>query len=257
MNGTGSIDDVQINGTSIVSDGVANVPIAGSNLGVVKIYAGYGVTLNSSNALAVSRAGDTSIKAGTEVYKPITPVCQHRATFYGLAQAAGDTTQSQSSNAVGVYTENAKSAIKKMIGIDEWGKIADFTLENDVPASTGFDIQADNSEPYVLKSFMLLCYPTINQSASTMVNIKLNGDSNYQFTTPQTWASKTSRGYVLFERKGDVIIPTALAQDNSSLSNQLQGGRFIDAIDINVVRIITSTTPLSAGHRIVLYGIRA
>lgn len=143
-----------------------------------------------------------------------------------------------------------------MLGIDEWEKIADFTLENDVPPSTGFDITADNSEPYTLKSILLLCYPSSNQSTSTLVNVKFNGDGNYQFATPATWASKTSRGYVRFEHIGDVLIPSALAQDNSSLQNTLNGGKFIDAIDITTVRIITSTTPLAAGHRIVLYGIR-
>ena len=158
---------------------------------------------------------------------------------------------------MGTYTEDAKSKIKKMIGVDEWEKIADFTLENELPAYTGLDIPADNSEPYILKSFMLLCYPSSNQSSSTFVQIKLNGETNYTFNTPQTFASKTSRGYALFERKGDVIISTSLAQDNNSISNTLQGGKFIDAFDINMVRIVTSTTALAAGHRIVLYGIRA
>ena len=35
--------------------------------------------------------------------------------FYGLAKAAGDATQSASSNAVGTYTEDAKSAISEML----------------------------------------------------------------------------------------------------------------------------------------------
>lgn len=49
-------------------------------------------------------------------YQPITPYYQHESTFYGLAKAAGDTTQSASSNAVGNYTEDAKSAISEMLG---------------------------------------------------------------------------------------------------------------------------------------------
>ena len=38
-------------------------------------------------------------------------------TFYGLAKAAGDTTQASSSNAVGTYTDDAKTAIQTMIGV--------------------------------------------------------------------------------------------------------------------------------------------
>ena len=45
----------------------------------------------------------------------VVPSRQYMATFYGLAKAAGDTTQSQSSNAVGNYTESAKSSISTML----------------------------------------------------------------------------------------------------------------------------------------------
>ena len=37
--------------------------------------------------------------------------------FYGLAKAAGDTTQASSGNPVGTYTEEAKAAIRAMLGI--------------------------------------------------------------------------------------------------------------------------------------------
>jgi hypothetical protein len=37
--------------------------------------------------------------------------------FYGLAKAAGDVTQSVSSNTVGIYTTEAKAAIKSMLDI--------------------------------------------------------------------------------------------------------------------------------------------
>ena len=113
------VTDVQVNGTSIVTDGVAEIPVASnSNYGVVKINAGYGITFNSSNALTISRAGDTSTKEGTEGYKPITPVCQHRAVFYGLAKAAG-ADEKNSILPVGQYTESAQTAIKQMLGVKD------------------------------------------------------------------------------------------------------------------------------------------
>lgn len=112
---SGYLTDVQINGTSIVTDGVANVPIAGKSAGVAKIDAGYGVTTTVDGKLSISGALDVQIKLGTGGYRPITPPIQHKSVFYGLAKAAGDTTQSQSSNAVGDYTEDAKSAISDML----------------------------------------------------------------------------------------------------------------------------------------------
>ena len=108
------VEDVQINGTSIVSNGVANIPVAGESLGLVSI-SGFGLQITSNNRLATVAASNADIKASDQVYRPIVPSSQHRATFYGLAKAAGDDTQGSSSNAVGVYTEAAQSAIHDML----------------------------------------------------------------------------------------------------------------------------------------------
>ena len=108
---------VQVNGTSIVSNGVANVPIAtDSSLGVVSIMNGGGIYINPANgAITTSSASSTNIKQGTDIFRPISPSKQHEAVFYGLAKVAGDSTQSASSNAVGTYTDDAKTAIRNML----------------------------------------------------------------------------------------------------------------------------------------------
>lgn len=114
----GDVTDVQVNGVSVVSGGVANVPVASPNdLGVIKVVRDtWGLFVHSmQNYIGISKATDAEAKAGGNSYKPIVPNNQHLATFYGLAKAAGDTTQSQSSNAVGSYTDAAKSAISQML----------------------------------------------------------------------------------------------------------------------------------------------
>ena len=116
--------DVQVNGTSIVSDGVANIPWASSSsYGVVKINSNYGLDLFTAGTgdrlIHVKASTSAKVKGGTEYYQPIVPYFQHEAVFYGLAKAAGDTTQSVSSNAVGVYTDSAKASIKAMLGIQD------------------------------------------------------------------------------------------------------------------------------------------
>ena len=111
------VDDVQINGTSIVGDGIAEIPIASAdNFGVSKVVSNYGLYVNqSTGTLRINTAPTSTIKSGTNTFYPITASNQHESTFYGLAKAAGDTTQSASSNAVGTYTEKAKSAIHDML----------------------------------------------------------------------------------------------------------------------------------------------
>lgn len=112
----GQVQDVQVNGTSVVTSGVANVPIAStSGFGAVKILADNGITITGSGNLSTNEATSAQVKAGTHSHKPIVPAYQDAATFYGFAKAAGDTSQASSSNAVGTYTESAKSAISEML----------------------------------------------------------------------------------------------------------------------------------------------
>lgn len=107
------VQDVQVNGISVLNQGVANVPMADSDTyGVMKVGDGLKV---SSQKVMVSKATDNYIKGGTNNYSPIVPDNQHKSAFYALAKASGDTTQSASSNAVGTYTENAKSKISEML----------------------------------------------------------------------------------------------------------------------------------------------
>ena len=115
-----TVKDVQVNNASLLdSEGVANIPIASStDYGVVQTNTSYGTGMYNGK-LFISKASNAQVKGGTEFYKPIVPETQHESAFYGLAKAAGDTTQSVSSNAVGTYTDEAKSAIKNMLGASE------------------------------------------------------------------------------------------------------------------------------------------
>lgn len=110
------VTNVQLNGTSILNNGVANVPVAGSStLGVISAKTTDGLFVGTDGDLRVQRASSSEIKSADQAYRPITPYTQHESTFYGLAKAAGDNTQSASSNAVGTYTEDAKSKISDML----------------------------------------------------------------------------------------------------------------------------------------------
>lgn len=113
--GQGAVQDVQVNGTSVLdAQGVANVPVASATeLGTVKVSTG--LAINSTGNLYVRAATDAYIKAGTNSQTYLNPSKQDAASFYGLAKAAGDSTQSASSNPVGTYTDSAKSAISQML----------------------------------------------------------------------------------------------------------------------------------------------
>ena len=116
MDGTGSVQDVQVNGTSVVQNGVANIPYAASNVpGLMQPSDGLQAGSSGYGRMMTKPATSAQIKDGIKIYEPLAPATQHVSAFYGFAKAAGDTTQSASSNAVGTYTENAKSKISEML----------------------------------------------------------------------------------------------------------------------------------------------
>lgn len=88
-----------------------------SKPGVVKYSAINGIGMNSDNVLFVSGAVPSEIKSGVDMYRPIVPYRVKEAAFYGLAKAAGDTTQSRSNYSVGTYTADAIDKILQMLGV--------------------------------------------------------------------------------------------------------------------------------------------
>lgn len=113
--GNSGVSDVQVNGTSVVSDGVANITRASSsNLGVVKIESSQGVSIGASGQLFVMGSMESQYKAGANGYRPVMPSMQHHSAFYGLAKVAGHD-EKNSTLPVGQYTEEAKSAISDML----------------------------------------------------------------------------------------------------------------------------------------------
>jgi hypothetical protein len=119
MNGTGSVQDVQVNGASVVQDGVANVPVAtkysGSTqgrLGVISL--GQGLVGSANGEIRIDYAQGTAIKGGASYYTPVTPFGQHISAFYGLAKIAG-ADEKNSTLPAGQYTPAAKSAISTML----------------------------------------------------------------------------------------------------------------------------------------------
>ena len=93
---------------------------------------------------------------------------------YGLAKAAGDSTQSASSNVVGTYTDEAKVAIQKMLGVYRAPieLITTITLEE----NGGFDISTDsNGDPLNLVEAIVKVTIPANSASVT------NGCGRYLF----------------------------------------------------------------------------
>ena len=133
MDGTGGVRDVQVNGTSVVTDGVANIPKAeGGKLGVVTVDSAglYGIYITSAGRLELRRALTKGDIIGSSSTMALTPSGLTNIAFYGLARAAGDNSLVYATP-TGQYTESAKSAISQMLN-------APVTVTGSTPTITAF-----------------------------------------------------------------------------------------------------------------------
>lgn len=136
-----------------------DIPKATSNnLGLVKVNTAYGIGVNSSGLIGIVGATNADIKDATAFSLPIVAARNHEASFYGLAKAAGDTTQSASSNAVGVYTDDAKLKIQQMFGLWTPKKYIKYTLNEEAQTINSDNFPFDDTELNIYEEFVICIY---------------------------------------------------------------------------------------------------
>ena len=222
-----TITDVKMNGTSVVNNNIANIPMAATyqnaenpgTPGVVHPSSWYGTKIQD-NVLAISGATISDVKTGTTTLRPLTPALEDCIAFYGLAKAASDTTQKASSNTIGIYTDEAKIAIQKMLGIYEppFVLLNDITLEERTSVSLTAD---DNNTPYNLRNvFMEIKYPADLVSESSGYGRWQFHNSNSDFLNCETGRYTTNSVQcfkrIWSERKGNLILVYFSRQANTS-----------------------------------------
>ena len=243
------VSDVQIDGTSVLQNGVANFerPIW-PKYGVVKVSGDYGISVNVNGVIFLQGASDSDIKAGTNIYKTSLINKQHASVFYGLAKAAGDTTQSQSANAVGTYTPEALTAIQQMFGVYQapFRTIKEITITEETTNTVYVNSDSDGNA-FALKEVLVFLDAMVstgngagwilanNGSGSIRSDVGLLSIDVVYYTSPKTivahmWVS----GGRFF---GDSIrdITSGYSRHNKVSNKQAMG--FIECSSINDITI--------------------
>lgn len=265
------VTDVQVNGTSILSQGVANVPVAStSNLGVAKINVNQGIGIDSVvKALYISSSSEGMSKTGTNVYKPIVPANQHAAAFFGLAKAAG-ADMASSSNAVGNYTDAAKIAIQKMLGLNPWEKIAEVTSAEDLVT---LDITTDlNGQAFELSAMYarIELSPTTTGTADQVAVFALGKNESDADATRDlpylTYDSATGKMFAVVNAEIISGIMESYARYGGSGYNSRQSMRGLSSAassvnlkslcGLRLSRFNSSQTLIPSGSKVTIYGKR-
>lgn len=266
------VNDVKVDGISVVTNGVANVPIASRNAyGLVKI--GNNTLVVNDGIISVNNASETGIKTGESTNSLLTPGRQHYSTFYGLAKAAGDASQSSSSNSVGTYTTDALKKIKKMLGLQQdWELITYVTTTQD---SASVSVITDlNGEPFALSEmYTRVELPTSLTgnadyvSGSTYAKMSNSGGPTYQSLSTMRYVNGTGKAYLEYYHQiiGNICRMQAKNATGWSNTQSLQSASFPelnsagDVESINGIRFTqygSSTTLIPSGTQIKIYGRR-
>lgn len=211
-----------------------------TDAGIVKIASGGGITINNNHEIRTTPATSNQVKVGTEASRQITPSNQHLSSFYGLAKAAGDATQSTSSNAVGTYTDEAKVAIQKMLGIYEapWELINEETFTNETEDT--YVVTTDSNGQPLNLSDIFIGFETPQQETYSAKGgqlwITMNGTKIIAETGAWTQnANATAHGFYskITYSKGLVIVEYArstTASNTAMIGMRYHGGLRTNAI---------------------------
>lgn len=257
IGGGGNVDDVQINGTSIVVDKVANIPIAnGTTLGVTKPSSSYGTVVTQSGWIQTFKAPESDIDARTNQYRPIVP----NNLDYAVKQAMCDGKGAE-------WTEAEKANARARMGIKQAYLVEEFTLEEDT--NTIDRSTEPNGTPYNFESLVVVIDCTgltfNNFSAWLRLNHSKTGQWLYsgqgEFGSNNTkygvfkWI-KTINGFIEsgFERSANA---TATGTQSAAPLNIPSNIVRLNTI-INDFRLYTTGSGvIPTGTKISIYGVRA
>ena len=261
MNGlTGGVTnlDVQIAGKSIVTDGVAEIPIASSStFGVVKYLSSFGISTNTGGKtgyLAVMQTSKLNIDGRRNDYQPISAPILDYAVKAAMCDGKG-----------AAWTAEEQAAARERMGIDDWEDILDVTLEKDSLFSADFEHDYKKLYIYIDQSGVEgdKCSTIYFNPYSYIGNDgrKINSFSVYE----QTSINFCNIGSI-WESSGKVTTRISFAGNpqKNSTGNMPAWIKFWDTsnhdkegVGAPFKGIYESVTVFKAGTRIVIKGVRA
>lgn len=264
----GDVSDVQINGTSILVSGVANIPTAGSSTyGVIKANNYYGVeTDDNTGYLKLRMASDVEIKAASGSYRPISVSKQHASVFYGLAKAAGDTTQASAvnTNPVGTYTDTAKQKIREMLDVEgrTWEKLLEKTLSSANGTALDFSDVDFNGE---YKAIKIKIMGTMASTGGNLYFYRMNSSSAYMIFANAGKTESTEYEFIVQNdptyHSDGTLLGVSVELKGTAMATNLQnvvGKVAINQQSVNEIYElkISSTINFGSGTKIGVWGLK-
>lgn len=212
-------------------------------------------------------ASAAEVKAGSVSSAYIAPSVEDAASFFGLAKAAGDTSQSASSNTVGNYTDAAKQAIRQMLGLPKnvyAELIADVTTTEDLTQLIiNTDINGDSFALRKARIYLKAPHSTTGSNSNIAADFQRDLDDRYlNIGTVQLPASSTRYAFYDYEGfgayyKAEFYTTTGWGNTGTfggAIANPGYSSNYMRSFKLS--RFNDTSTLIPSGSRIIIYGIR-
>lgn len=233
------VQDVQVDGTSIVEDGVANVPIANARdvIGLVKVGSGVnGIGVTANGLLALESASYTYIK-NRQYANPITPSNLDYAVKAAMCDGKG-----------AAWSEAEQAAARERMGIDKFEKIAIITLEED--STPIIDLGAEYE-----KLFILFEIPAGDTCIGGNYIRNQNGANVGFFPTNSIFTNLGRTATAIISRYGDYWTCDSNYGGNNS-AMQLGSNRSANKNNDDIITQLNFSNPIRTSSKISVYGVR-
>ena len=250
------VDDVQIDGTSITSNGIANIPIASNSSsqgGLIKYGNGiYGIKNISGGVIGIIKPTDAEIEAQSTGWRVLTPAQLSKAVKEGVTNNSITLTNTEKANA------------RNWIGAEgnTWEKLVDKTLQSDNSTALAYTDYAYEGK---FKKIRIQIRGTVDINNANISFYRANSTTAYQVFGN---VAKNTDTLYEFELEGKPYLqPTAIRDSSVELKvynvssntwTQLYQGRAPVASTMdNITDLkITSNGNFLTGTRVVVWGLR-
>lgn len=258
----GSSLDIQINGQSIVKDGIAEIPLCtktkGPGLIAIDTYSNSGGLYRANNdtgLIRIAKASDNNLAERKNEFCPVVPKNLDYAVKSAMCDGKGAT-----------WTAEEQAAARERMGIDEYEDVLDVTLEEDSSFSADFEHEYKQLYIYIDQSgvtekiyAVIFLYP---YSCVDGEGKKINTFGSYYPPTSKAYSNVAS----VWKSYGKVVtrIVSVTNDQKNTTGNQTTCLKVWDTSMSNIngigdsfKGIYPSATIFKAGTRIVVKGVRA
>lgn len=265
------VTDVQVDGESVVQDGVAEMPLIGAKPGLISYRSGYGLQ-QIADYLLVEPATKRNIDERNAAHSPL---CMTENLDYAVKTAMSAPIADTAGLVDGVYhypawTDAEQKTARERLGIGDWEQLFDVTLEADV-----IQYVHQFQTPIKVKRLLFVVDAPVSElTTGQEVYIFWNEKNRYSVPIALGWQSGTtehaSRWYTLidivedysishnygmlldtaswFVNKNNYMKPSTTSYASNMVTEELQ---------YLCMQCVEQLKNITAGTRIRLYGVKA